>query len=75
MSDLEEFYNELLYERNIEKRLLSADHVTKELIKKLNKERKDQTALNKIIQSKDREIFDLKDELRVLRRFLERKDE
>jgi hypothetical protein len=51
---------------------LAADHTTKELIKKLNRARKNATELYKTISDKDQEILDLKDELRVLRVFLER---
>ena len=51
---------------------LATDHTTKELIKKLNQARKNATELRKTISDKDQEIMDLKDELRVLRVFLER---
>ena len=51
---------------------LATDHTTKELIKKLNQARKNATELRKIIFGKDQEILELKDELRVLRVFLER---
>ena len=51
---------------------LATDHTTKELIKKLNQARKNATELRKTISDKDQEILDLKDELRVLRVFLER---
>ena len=70
MANAEEFYNELIVERHLQKEILDRESSIGNLSLKLKNSNKELTIKRAHLRAKDKIIEELKDELRVLQNFL-----